>query len=53
MIAWNNSIDEALEIASKPSLEVVLGIELLLDLQQSEMHILGYYIDYEFMNQRN
>jgi predicted metal-dependent phosphoesterase TrpH len=47
-----DGIDEALEIASKTGVEVVPGIELssevmLLGSQQSEMHILGYYIDYK------
>jgi predicted metal-dependent phosphoesterase TrpH len=46
-----DGIDEALEIASKIGLEVVPGIELssevILDSQKSEMHILGYYIDYK------
>ncbi|OEG70737.1 hypothetical protein ATZ36_17345 [Candidatus Endomicrobiellum trichonymphae] len=46
-----DGIDEALDIASKIGLEVVPGIELssevILDSQKSEMHILGYYIDYK------
>ncbi|GHT09672.1 phosphatase [Endomicrobiia bacterium] len=46
-----DGIDEALEIASKTGLEIVPGIELssevILDSQKSEMHILGYYIDYK------
>jgi predicted metal-dependent phosphoesterase TrpH len=46
-----DGIDEALDIASKTGLKVVPGIELsskiILDSQKSEMHILGYYIDYK------
>lgn len=43
-------IDEAIEAASKTALEVVPGIELsseVGDNQKSEMHILGYHIDYK------
>ncbi|OEG69904.1 hypothetical protein ATZ36_07160 [Candidatus Endomicrobiellum trichonymphae] len=46
-----DGINEAQEIASKTVLEVVPGIELssevIFDSQKSEMHILGYYIDYK------
>jgi predicted metal-dependent phosphoesterase TrpH len=46
-----DGIDEALKFASKVGIEVVPGIELssevMLDSQKSEMHILGYYIDYK------
>ena len=46
-----DGIDEALEIASKTVIEIVPGIELssevILDSLKSEMHILGYYIDYK------
>jgi len=45
-----DGIDEAVEAASKTSLEVIPGIELSSEVgnsQKAEMHILGYYIDYK------
>jgi predicted metal-dependent phosphoesterase TrpH len=46
-----NGIDEALKAGAKTGVEVVPGIELsseiILNSQKSEIHILGYYIDYK------
>ncbi|MDR3257000.1 MAG: PHP domain-containing protein [Endomicrobium sp.] len=52
-----DGIDEALEIALKTGIEVIPGIELssevILDSQKSEMHVLGYYIDYKSEKLKN
>ena len=46
-----DGIDEAVEVAAKTGIEVVPGVELsseiMLNSQKSEMHILGYFIDYK------
>jgi predicted metal-dependent phosphoesterase TrpH len=46
-----NGIDEALDTGAKIGVEVVPGIELsseiIFNSQKSEIHILGYYIDYK------
>ena len=42
-----DGIQAALETAEKFSLEVVPGIEINTDYNDTEVHVLGYYIDYE------
>ncbi|MCA6072523.1 MAG: PHP domain-containing protein [Endomicrobium sp.] len=46
-----DGIDEAIQVAAKIGIEVIPGIELsseiILNSQKSEMHILGYFIDYK------
>jgi predicted metal-dependent phosphoesterase TrpH len=46
-----DGINEALEIASRVGVEVIPGIELssetIVDSKKSEVHILGYYVDYK------
>jgi predicted metal-dependent phosphoesterase TrpH len=52
-----NGIDEALIVAKKNNIEVIPGIELSCqvehNLQKSEMHILGYFIDYKSQKLQN
>lgn len=46
-----DGIDEAVKVAAKTGIEVVPGVELsseiMLNSQKSEMHVLGYFIDYK------
>jgi len=39
-------IDEALEASKKYGVETVPGVELSSEFEQSEVHILGYFIDW-------
>ncbi len=40
------SIEEALALAPRYGVEVVPGVELSVDLEDNELHLLGYYVDY-------
>ncbi len=41
-------VDEALRAAQRfPGLEVIVGLELSTDVQDSEIHLLGYFVDHE------
>ena len=41
-------IGEALEAARRfPGLEIIVGVELSTDVQDSEIHLLGYFVDHE------
>ena len=41
-------IHEALEVASRfPELDLIAGVELSCDYEGGELHMLGYYLDYE------
>ena len=40
-----NGIDEAVEYAKKYDIEVIPGVEISSDIRDTEVHILGYFID--------
>ena len=42
-----SGIDEAIEVGKENNIEVVAGIELSARCESSEVHILGYFIDYK------
>ena len=40
-----NGIDEAVEYAKKYDIEVIPGVEISTDIRDTEVHILGYFVD--------
>ncbi|MFZ1290737.1 MAG: PHP domain-containing protein [Melioribacteraceae bacterium] len=42
-----NGIDEAIKYGEKIGIEIVPGVEISTDIEDSEIHILGYFINYK------
>ena len=42
-----NGIDEAIEYGNSVGVQVIPGVEISADIEDSEIHILGYFIDHK------